>query len=94
MVAFIKFRIIEHQPIFTIYLPRPNRHYNTHQYSKVRQIFSRTETFSDSFLIIREWNKLDTSICQAPSYSVFCKALLDFMQPTRISTFGTNDVLD
>ena len=27
-----------------------NRHYNTHYYSKVRQIFCRTETFSNSFL--------------------------------------------
>ena len=41
---------------------------------------------------IREWNKLDTSICQAPSYSIFRKALLDFIRPTENSTFGTNDV--
>ena len=41
---------------------------------------------------VREWNKLDTSICQAPSYSVFRKALLDFIRPTANSTFGTNDV--
>ena len=41
---------------------------------------------------IKEWNKLDTSICQAPSYSVFRKALLDFIRPTANSTFGTNDV--
>ena len=41
---------------------------------------------------IREWNKLDTSICQAPSYSVFRKALLDFILPTANKTFGTNDV--
>ena len=43
---------------------------------------------------IRDWNKLDTSICQAPSYSVFRKALLDFMRLTANSTFGTNDVSD
>ena len=42
--------------------------------------------------IIREWNKLDTSICQAPSYSVFRKALLDFIWSTANSTFGTNYV--
>ena len=41
---------------------------------------------------IKEWNKLDTSICQAPSYSAFRKALLDFIRPTANSTFGTNDV--
>ena len=57
-------------------------------------IFDKPNNFSDSFLsqTIREWNKLDTSICQAPSYSVFRKALLDFIRPTANSTFGTNDV--
>ena len=75
-------------------LSPPNRHYNTRKYSKIRQIFCRTETFSNFFLpqTIRKWNKLDTSICQAPSYSVLRKALLDFIQPTANSTFGTNDV--
>ena len=29
---------------------------------------------------------------QAPSYSIFRKALLDFTRPTANSTFGTNDV--
>ena len=41
---------------------------------------------------IREWNKLDTLICQAPSYSVFRKALLDFIRLIANRTFGTNDV--
>ena len=79
--------------IYSLLSP-PNRHYNTRKYSKIRQIFCRTETFSNSFLpqTIKEWNKLDTSICQAPSYSAFRKALLDFIRPTANSTFGTNDV--
>ena len=34
---------------------------------------------------IREWNKLGTSICKAPSYSIFRKALLDFIRPTAKS---------
>ena len=74
-------------------LSPPNRHYNTRNYSKIWQIFCRRETFSNSLLpqSIREWNKLDTSICQVPSYSVFLKALLDFIRPTANSTFGTND---
>ena len=57
-------------------------------------MFCGTETFSNSFLpqTVREWNKLDTSICQVPSYSVFRKALLDFIRPTGNSNFGTNDV--
>ena len=69
-----------------------NTHYNTRKHSKIRQIFCRKETFSNYFLsqTIREWNKLDTSICQAPSYSAFRKALLDFIRPTANSTFGTN----
>ena len=82
-------------PDYLYSLPSPpNRRYNTCKYSKIRQIFCRTKTFSNSFLpqTIRDWNKLDTSICQAPSYSVFRKALLDFIRPTANSTFGTNDV--
>ena len=57
-------------------------------------IFDKPNNFSDSFLsqTIREWNKLDTSICQAPSYSLFRKALLDFIRPTANSTLGINDV--
>ena len=72
----------------------PNRHYNKRKYSKNRQVFCRTETFRNSFLpqTVREWNKLDTSIFQVTSYSVFRKALLDFIRPTANSTFGTNDV--
>ena len=73
-----------------------NRHYNTRKYSKIRQIFCRTKNVSNSFLpqTIREWNKIDTSICQAPSYSVFRKVLLDVIRPTANSTFGTNGVSD
>ena len=41
---------------------------------------------------VREWNKFDTSICQATPYSVFRKALLDFIRLIANSTFGTNDV--
>ena len=72
----------------------PNKHFNTGKYSKITQIFCRAETFSNSFLpqTIRKWNKLNTSICQALSYSAFPKALLDFIGPTANSTFGTNDV--
>ena len=64
------------------------------QNAKIKHIFCRTETFSNSFLpqTIREWNKLDSSICRDPSYSVFCKTLLDFIRPTVNSTFGTSDV--
>lgn len=51
---------------------------------------------SNSFLsqTIREWNELVISIWQASLYSVFWKALLDFIRPTVNSTFGTNDASD
>ena len=79
---------------FSLLSPPPNRHYDTRKYSKIRQVFCRTEAFSNSFLpqTIKECNKLDTSICQAPSCSVFRKALSDFIRPTANSIFGTNDV--
>ena len=72
----------------------PNRHYKTHMYSEIRQIFCRKKTFSNSILpqTVREWKKLGTSIFQAPSYSVFRKALLGFIRPTANSTFGINDI--
>ena len=86
------YKILNNQIAGYLYslLSPPNRDYNTSKYSKIRQIFCRTETFSNSFLpqTIREWNKLDTSICQAPSYSVFRKALLDFIRSIANSTFS------
>ena len=74
-------------------LSSPNRHYYTRSYSKIRQSFCSTETFNNSFLpqTIREWNKLEIWICQAPSYSVFLKALLGFIRLTANSTCVTND---
>ena len=93
---FYFYKILNNQApdyLYSLFSP-PNRHYNTCNYSKIRQIFCRTETFSNSFLLqtIREWKKLGTSIWQAPSYSVFRRALLDFIRPTANSTFGTNNV--
>ena len=59
--------------------PPPNRHYNTHNFSKIRQIFCRTETFSNSFLSqkIRKWNRLDILSVKLLHGQLFCKALLD-----------------
>ena len=90
------YKILNNQTPGYLYslLAPPNRDYNTRRYTKFRQIFCRTETFSNSFppQTIKEWNKLDTSICQAPSYSAFREVLLDFSRPTANSTLGTNDV--
>ena len=75
-------------------LPPPNRHYNTHNFSKIRQMFCRTETFSNSFLPqkITKWNKLDIPSVKLLHVQLFWKALLDFIGPTTNSTFGTNVV--
>ena len=90
------YKILDNQAPTCLYslLSPLNRHCNTRNYSKIRRFFCRTKTLSNSFLpqTIREWNEIDTSIFQARSYSVFCKALLDFIQPTANSTFGINGV--
>ena len=93
LCCFFKILNNQAQGYFYSFYFSPNRYYNTRKYSKIRQIFCRTETFSNSFLpqTIREWNNFDTSICQAPSYSVFFKTLFDFIRPTANSTFGTNN---
>ena len=75
LCCFIKFWIFKHQLTVYSLLPLPNRHYNTRNCFKVRQIFCRTETFSNSFLAqtVREWNKLDTSICKLLHIQYFAK---------------------
>ena len=80
--------------IYSLLSPSNRRKFKCTLIFRIRQIFYRTETFSNYFLpqTIREWNKLHTSICQAPLYSVFPKALLDFTRPTTNSTAGANDV--
>ena len=92
-VVFTKLWIIKHQVIFTVYFP--------HQIGTVIHVsipeLDRSSAEQKLLVIrfrLRQWNKLDTSTCQAPSYSVFRKALLDFMRLTANSTFGTNDVSD
>ena len=46
--------------LYSLFSPL-NRHCNTHNFCKIRQIFCKTETFSNSFLSqkIRKWKKLD-----------------------------------
>ena len=45
------YKILNNQAPAYLYslLSPPNRYYNTHKYSKIRQIFCKTETFSNSF---------------------------------------------
>ena len=85
-----------HQLIFTVHLPHQIGIIIHVTIPKLDRFSAKQKLFSNSFLpqTIREWNKLDTSICQAASYSVFYKALLDFIHPTAKSTIGTNDVSD
>ena len=46
------YEMLSNQALAYLYglLSPSNRHYNTHYYSKIRQIFCRTDTFSNSFL--------------------------------------------
>ena len=93
-IVFMKPWITKEPVYFYSLVSLPNKHYNTRNCSKIRQMFCRTEAFSHFYLPqgIREWNKLNNSICQAPSYSVIRKALLDFTWQTANSTFKTVDV--
>ena len=92
-VGFIKFSIIIHQVIFTVYFPHQIDIIIHVSIPKLDRFSAEQKLLVILFLprTIREWNKLDTSIYQAASYSVFRKALLDFIRPTANSTFGTND---
>ena len=82
------------QVIFTVYCPHQIGIIKHVSIPKLYRFSAEQKLLVILFFpqIIWEWNKLDTSICQAPSYSVFRKALLDFIRPTANSTFGTNDV--
>ena len=93
-VVFIKFWIIKHQLIFTVYFPHQIGIIIHVSIPKLDRFSAEQKLLVILFLsqTIREWNKLDASICQASSYSVYPKALLGFIWPTANSTFGTNDV--
>ena len=90
--VFIKFWIIKYHFIFTVYF--------AHQIGIIIHVtIPRLDRFSaqQKLLVIlflpktiREWNKLNTSVFQAPSYSLSRKALSDFIRPTANSTFETN----
>ena len=91
------FKILNYQAPAYLYslLPSPYRHYKKRNYSKMRHIVWTEQNLLVILLLpqkIRKWTKLDTSTCQAPSYSVLRKALLHFIWPTANSTFGNNDV--
>ena len=93
-VVFTKIEINKHKLIFTVYFPHQGGIIIHVSIPKLDR-FSAKEKLLVVLLLpqtVREWNKLDTSICQALSYAVFRKALIDFIWPTTNSTFRTNDV--
>ena len=93
--VFIKFWITKHLLIFTVYFPHQTGIIIHISIPKLDRFSAKQKLLVILFLpqTIREWNKLDTSICQALSCSVYCKVLLDFIWPTaNNSNFGTNDV--
>ena len=72
-------------------LSPPNKHYNVRQIPKLDK-FSAEQKLLVILLCRRQLENGTNLIPQAPSYSVFCKSLLDFIRPTANSTFRTNDV--
>ena len=87
---------IENSIIYWLYVTQqPIKSLQTHiqdRFSK-HKILCGTKNFRSSFLpyTIREWNELDPSICQAPSYAVFRKTLLDFIRSTAKIILGIYD---
>ena len=61
----------------------------------IYQPFCRTVSFKNSFLpyAIKEWNKLDPVTINAETYASFQKVLLNFIRPTRSSTYKIYDPL-
>ena len=55
--------------LYSLFSP-PNRHYNRQNVSKSRQIFCRTETFSNSFLPQKLENETNVIFCLSSSFMV------------------------
>ena len=55
------------QIIYSLF-PPPNRHYNTQTFSKIKQIFCRTGTFSNSFLPRKLENGTNLIFCLSSSF--------------------------
>ena len=74
-------------------IPSVNRFYVTRNNTNVPSFNCRTEYFKNSFFpnVITEWNKLDINIKNMTSYTAFENALLSFMRPKHVDTFGIHN---
>ena len=74
-------------------IPSVNRFYVTRNNTNVPSFNCRTEYFKNSFFpnVITEWNKLDINIENMTSYTAFKNALLSFIRPKHVETFGIHN---
>ena len=74
-------------------IPSVNRFYDTRNNTNVSSFKCRTEYFKNSFFpnVITEWNKPDINIKSMTPYTAFKNALLSFLRPKHIDTFGIHN---
>ena len=76
-------------------IPSIDRAYQTRssQSMEIPQLKFRNKFFQNSFFpsTIIEWNKLDISIRDSPSYAVFRKHILAYIRPSSNSLFNVNN---
>ena len=74
-------------------IPSVNGFYITRNNTNVPSFNCRTEYFKNSFFpnVITEWNKLDINFKNIPSYTAFKNALLSFIRPKHVDTFGIHN---
>ena len=74
-------------------IPSVNRFYDTRNNTNVPSFNCRTEYFKNSFfpIVITEWNRLDINIKSMTSYNTFKNALLSFIRPKHVDTFGIHN---
>ena len=70
-----------------------NRFYDIKNNTNVPSFNCRTEHFKNSFFpnVITEWNKVDINIKSMTSYNAFKNALLGFIRPKHVDTFGIHN---
>ena len=74
-------------------IPSVNRFYYSRSNTNVPSFKCRTEYVKNSFIpnVITEWNKLDINIKSITSYTAFKNALLSFIRPKHVDTFGIHN---
>ena len=75
------------------YLPSKQHSHNNERSNLFRIFISHTEYYKNSFFpfCVNEWNKLDPSIRNSTSISIFKNALLKFIRPKRCPVYNIFD---